>query len=155
MELRDGDKKRYNGKGVLKAVANINGEIAAALKGQDPAQQAKLDAAMIKLDGTANKGRLGANAILAVSLAVAKAGAASHKLPLYKYIAVLAGKKADSAVLSALDSIAWTFNIRGQDVDRTPVALAYAIVAEFLVGCGQVEKAGVENEVAIEPVAAE
>lgn len=86
VELRDGDAKRYNGKGVLNAVKNANGEIFAALKGKEAANQAEIDDIMIKLDGTHNKGRLGANAILAVSLANAKAAAASKKLPLYAYL---------------------------------------------------------------------
>jgi enolase len=83
VELRDGDKKRYLGKGVLKAVANANGELAKAVKGLDAADPAALDAKMIALDGTPNKGRLGANAILAVSMAAARAQAVSSKLPLY------------------------------------------------------------------------
>jgi enolase len=91
-ELRDEDKKRYQGKGVLKAVGHVNGEIAAALKGQDAFVQEKIDRIMIELDGSENKGRLGANAILAVSLAVARAAAASAGLPLYSY---LGGKKAN------------------------------------------------------------
>ncbi|MCL5261498.1 MAG: phosphopyruvate hydratase [Gammaproteobacteria bacterium] len=86
LELRDGDKKRYLGKGVLKAVANINGELREALLGGDPMQQIIMDEIMIKLDGTENKTRLGANAILAVSLAVAKAAALESGLPLYRYL---------------------------------------------------------------------
>jgi enolase len=85
-ELRDGDGKRYMGKGVLKAVGHVNNEIAAALKGKDGFDQEKIDRAMIELDGTENKGRLGANAILAVSLAVARAAAASARQPLYRYL---------------------------------------------------------------------
>ncbi len=85
-ELRDGDKKRYGGKGVRKAVGAVNGELHAALAGLDAADQVKIDRAMIELDGTANKKRLGANAILGVSLAVAKAAAISAGLPLYRYI---------------------------------------------------------------------
>ena len=76
VELRDNDKSRYGGKGVQKAVANIEGEIFDALSGMDPTEQIKIDETMIDLDGTPNKGRLGANAILAVSLATAKAAAA-------------------------------------------------------------------------------
>jgi enolase len=86
VELRDGDKKRYLGKGTLQAVEHINTEISEALKGHDAAQQAKLDRLMIDLDGTPNKGRLGANAILAVSLALARAAAASERTPLYRYL---------------------------------------------------------------------
>ena len=85
IELRDGDKGRYKGKGVLKAVNNVNTSIAKAVKGKDADFRA-IDALTIKLDGTENKGKLGANAILGVSLAVAKAAAAEKKLPLYRYI---------------------------------------------------------------------
>ena len=85
-ELRDGDKGRYGGKGVLNACANVEGEIYDALGGMDPQQQVKLDGIMIDLDGTPNKSRLGANAILAVSLAVAKAAAAELEQPLYRYV---------------------------------------------------------------------
>ncbi len=86
VELRDGDKKRYLGKGVLKAVDNINGEIGEAVTGLDATEQIELDRTMIKLDGTANKGRLGANAILAVSMAAARAAADSQGTPLYRYL---------------------------------------------------------------------
>src|ERR1044071_2725459 len=83
VELRDGDKSRYLGKGVSKAVAHVNKQIAEALRGHDATPQAKIDKSMIDLDGTPNKGNLGANAILAVSLAVARAAAASQRTPLY------------------------------------------------------------------------
>ena len=86
VELRDGDKSRYMGKGVLKAVKNVNGEIKKAVKGFDALKQAKLDMMLINLDGTENKRRLGANAILGVSLAAAKACAVSKGMPLYEYI---------------------------------------------------------------------
>ena len=85
-ELRDGDKSRYLGKGVSNAVANVNGEIAAALVGKNVLDQAELDRIMIQLDGTPNKGRLGANAILGVSLAAAKAAANALGISLYRYI---------------------------------------------------------------------
>jgi enolase len=91
LELRDGDKSRYMGKGVLKAVANINGPIRDLLLGKDPVDQKALDHAMIRLDGTENKASLGANAILAVSLAAAKAAAQDQDLPLYAHIANLNG----------------------------------------------------------------
>ena len=91
LELRDGDKSRYMGKGVLKAVANINGAIRELLLGQDATDQAGLDRAMIELDGTDNKATLGANAILAVSLAAAKAEAQAKGMPLYAHIAELNG----------------------------------------------------------------
>ncbi len=86
VELRDGDEQHYEGRGVLKAVENVNGEIAEALGGMDAADQRTLDAKMIELDGTPNKGRLGANAILAVSMASARASANAFELPLYRYL---------------------------------------------------------------------
>jgi len=91
LELRDHDKKRYDGKGVLKAVSNINGTLAKLLIGQNVWQQETIDQLMIDCDGTPNKSKLGANSLLGVSLAVAKAGAAARKLPLYRY---LGGEKA-------------------------------------------------------------
>ncbi|MGH2488042.1 MAG: phosphopyruvate hydratase [Candidatus Limnocylindria bacterium] len=87
VELRDGDPARYGGKGVLGAVANVNGEITSAVSGRDAADQAGLDRFLIDLDGTPNKSRLGANAVLGVSLAAARAAAASRDLPLYRYLA--------------------------------------------------------------------
>jgi enolase len=86
VELRDGDKGRYKGKGVLNAVAAVNGEIAEALSGMDATEQASIDAMLVEMDGTPNKGRLGANAILGASLAVAKAAAESTTQPLYRYV---------------------------------------------------------------------
>ncbi|MEX2009691.1 MAG: phosphopyruvate hydratase, partial [Dongiaceae bacterium] len=86
VELRDGDKARYGGKGVTRAVEAVDGEIFDALSGLDAEDQAKIDGLMIELDGTANKSRLGANAILGVSLAVAKAAAEEAALPLYRYV---------------------------------------------------------------------
>ena len=86
VELRDGDKQRYGGKGVLKAVANVQQTIAPKLVGQDPARQAEIDHLMIELDGTPNKGKLGANAILGVSMAVARAAALASGKPLYTYL---------------------------------------------------------------------
>jgi enolase len=87
LELRDGDQSRYMGKGVLNAVGNINKEIDAAVRGMDATGQRELDRHMIEVDGTPNKGKLGANAILAVSMAAARAAAAAQKLPLYRYLA--------------------------------------------------------------------
>jgi enolase len=86
VELRDGDKSRYLGKGTLTATSHINGEIATALHGKDATQQAEIDRLMIDLDGTPNKSRLGANAILAVSMAAARAGAAAQRTQLYRYL---------------------------------------------------------------------
>ena len=86
VELRDADKSRYLGKGTLKAVGHINGEIAATLQGKDASNQEEIDLGMIELDGTSNKGRLGANAILAVSMAAARAAAEAQGTPLYRYL---------------------------------------------------------------------
>ena len=86
VELRDGDKSRWGGKGVSRAVQAVNSEIADAVVGMDAEDQVEVDAAMISLDGTENKGRLGANAILGVSLATAKAAADALGLPLYRYV---------------------------------------------------------------------
>jgi len=86
LELRDGDKKRYLGKGVLKAVEAVNNEIADCIIGSNAADQVSIDKAMLEIDGTPTKSKLGANAILGVSLAVAKAAAAAMGQPLYKYI---------------------------------------------------------------------
>ncbi|MGI9394727.1 MAG: phosphopyruvate hydratase, partial [Boseongicola sp.] len=86
VEKRDGDKNRYHGKGVLEAVAAVNGEIADELAGCDATEQEAIDGAMIELDGTANKERLGANAILGVSLATAKAAADFTAQPLFRYV---------------------------------------------------------------------
>ena len=86
VELRDGDPARYGGKGVLRAVANVNGEIASAVGGRDATDQAGLDQLLVELDGTPNKARLGANAVLAVSLACARAAAAAGRQPLYRYL---------------------------------------------------------------------
>lgn len=92
VELRDGDKSRYGGKGVLKAVAHVNEDIAAEIIGADATDQAGLDRQLILLDGTPNKGRLGANAILGVSLAAARAVADYYRLPLYRYLGGLSAR---------------------------------------------------------------
>lgn len=99
VELRDGDKKRYMGKGVLNAVKNVNEEIALRIKDIDPYDQAKLDRFMIELDGTENKARLGANAILGVSMAAAKAVANLNHLPLYRYLAKVANISKETNIL--------------------------------------------------------
>jgi enolase len=91
VELRDGDKKRYLGKGTTKAAENVTNEIGPQLQGMDAAEQGAIDGKMIELDGTPNKGRLGANAILAVSMAVARAEAASQQTPLYRYLGGVQG----------------------------------------------------------------
>src|SRR6266480_6915253 len=92
LELRDGDRARYGGKGVRKAVANVNGEIATTIVGREFDTQRALDDALIALDGTPAKSRLGANALLGVSMAAAKAAAAAAGRPLYEHIAQLAGR---------------------------------------------------------------
>ena len=86
VELRDGDKKRYVGRGVAKAVANVNGPIAQEMTGLDALDQTEVDAALVALDGTPNKSKLGANALLAVSLATARAAATYLEIPLYRYL---------------------------------------------------------------------
>jgi enolase len=86
VELRDGDKSRYGGLGVLKATEHVNSEIASAIAGLSALEQAAIDRSLIELDGTANKARLGANAVLGASLAVAKAGANFREIPLYRYL---------------------------------------------------------------------
>ena len=98
LELRDGDKMRYLGKGVSKAVAHVNGEIAKTLTGRDADQRA-IDALMVQLDGTDNKGRLGANALLGVSMALARAAAAADGVPLYLHLAKLHGARDGGSVL--------------------------------------------------------
>ncbi len=92
IELRDGNERRYQGKGVLQAVENINTVIAEALGGRDASQQSRIDARLIELDGAPNKGNLGANAILAVSMAVCRAAAQSARLPLYRYLGGLSAR---------------------------------------------------------------
>ncbi|EGG24313.1 phosphopyruvate hydratase [Cavenderia fasciculata] len=99
VELRDKDSKVYGGKGVLKAINNVKSILAPALIGKDVTQQKELDDLMNKLDGTENKGNLGANAILGVSMAIARAGAAAKGVPLYRYIATLAGKDPKKVVM--------------------------------------------------------
>jgi enolase len=103
VELRDGDKQRYLGKGVLKAVAHVNGEIAEALADWDAADQRGLDQKMIELDGTENKGRLGANAILAVSMAAARAAATFYGLPLYRYLGGSAANTLPTPMMNILN----------------------------------------------------
>jgi enolase len=103
VELRDGDKARYGGKGVRKAVANVVEKIAPAVIGHDPAHQAEIDALMISLDGTANKGKLGANAMLGVSMAVARAAAQSANLPLYAYLGGVGATRVPMPMMNILN----------------------------------------------------
>ena len=110
VELRDGDKTRFGGKGVSKAVDNVNDTIADAIIGLDPTRQVEIDEAMIRLDGTPNKGRLGANAILGVSLAVAKAAALSMGLPLYQYLGGVNAKELPVPMMNILNGGAHATN---------------------------------------------
>lgn len=103
VELRDGDKSRYGGKGVLKAVENVNDQISDALVGLDATDQVMIDEIMIELDGTSNKGKLGANALLGVSLAVAKAAAQAHQQPLYRYLGGVSARTLPVPMLNILN----------------------------------------------------
>lgn len=103
VELRDGDKKRYGGKGVLKAVAHVNEVIASQIIGMDPVCQAEIDLLMIELDGTPNKGKLGANAILGVSMAVARAAAINAEIPLYAYLGGPGAKRIPVPMMNILN----------------------------------------------------
>ena len=107
VELRDNDKSRYLGKGVLTAVNNVNTEIKEAILGMDALDQVGIDTAMIELDGTPNKGRLGANAILGVSLALAKAAAEALGMPLYKYLGGVNTKELPLPMMN-IDSTSWS-----------------------------------------------
>ena len=114
VELRDGDKGRYGGKGVLQAVANVNVEIAELVVGMDALDQTGIDRALVALDGTANKGRLGANAILGVSLAVARAAADVTGLPLYRY---LGGPRAQTLPVPMMNILNGGKHAMGSSVD--------------------------------------
>jgi len=103
VELRDGDKRRYRGLGVLKAVEHVNTEIASAIAGMSALEQAAIDQRLIELDGTANKARLGANALLGTSLAVAKAGATFRRVPLYRYLGGTRAKQLPVPMLNILN----------------------------------------------------
>ncbi|GHO44314.1 enolase [Ktedonospora formicarum] len=103
VELRDGDKSRYGGKGVLQAVANVNDQISDALVGLDATDQSMIDEIMIELDGTSNKGKLGANALLGVSLAISKAAAQAQQQPLYRYIGGVSARTLPVPMLNILN----------------------------------------------------
>ncbi|HTG14019.1 MAG TPA: phosphopyruvate hydratase, partial [Blastocatellia bacterium] len=103
LEMRDGDKRRYQGRGVLKAVANVNGAIAKAVTGRDALMQADVDRAMLAADGTNNKRKLGANAILAVSLATARAAADAVGLPLYAYLGGVGARTLPTPLMNILN----------------------------------------------------
>src|ERR1700730_7608242 len=112
VQLRDGDMQRYLGKGVLKAVENVNGEIADALANFDAADQRALDQKMSELDATENKGRLGAKAILSVSMAAARAAANSFELPLYRYLGGAGANTLPTPMMNMLKRRAHTDNNR-------------------------------------------
>jgi enolase len=125
VELRDGDKSRYGGKGVIKAIDAVNGEIFDALSGLDAEEQAHIDGLMVKLDGTPNKSRLGANAILGVSLAVAKAAAEERGLPLYRYVGGVAARTLPMPMMNIVNGGAHADNpIDIQEFMILPVAAA-------------------------------
>ena len=127
VELRDGDSERYLGKGTLKAVAHVNEEIADALIGMEADDQRGIDAIMLELDGTENKGNFGANAILGASLAVAKAAAESAELPLYKYVGGANANMLPTPMMNILNGGEHADNIleRGSSADSA-AALATA-----------------------------
>ena len=110
LELRDGDKSRYGGKGVTRAVENINTVIHTALAGMDAADTYRVDEAMIQADGTKDKSKLGANAILAVSIACARAAAASQQVPLYRFLGGAAGNKLPVPMMNILNGGAHAAN---------------------------------------------
>lgn len=110
LELRDGDEKRYCGKGVQKAVSNINNTLNIALKGLDPADTARVDSAIISADGTEDKSKLGANAMLAVSLAAARAAANKYSMPLYRFIGGINGRKLPMPMMNILNGGAHAAN---------------------------------------------
>ncbi len=121
LELRDGDKARYGGKGVLKAVEHVNNEIAEALFGMDALDQASIDKAMLDLDGTPNKSKLGANAILGVSMAVARAAADAVGLPLYRYLGGVAARLLPVPMMNILNGGAHA-NWQGTDLQEFMIA---------------------------------
>ena len=121
LELRDGDKSRYGGKGVKKAVGHVNNEIAAALTGMDALDQGAVDRAMIELDGTPHKEKFGANAILGVSLAVARAGAAACNLPLFRYLGGAAANRLPVPMFNILNGGAHA-NWQGTDLQEFMIA---------------------------------
>ena len=136
-ELRDGDKTRYNGRGVIKAVGNINNEINKALYGFDASKQGRIDKTLCRLDGTENKSRLGANAMLAVSLATCKAAAMSHRMPLYRYIGGFSGSWIPTPMMNILNGGAHAANnIDIQEFMIVP--LGVSTLAEGLRICSEV-----------------
>jgi enolase len=121
IELRDGDHVRWSGKGVGRAVETVNGELCEALLGRDATEQALLDRTMIELDGTDNKGRLGANAILGVSLALAKASAAQLEMPLYRYVGGVAARTLPVPMMNVING-----GVRSRTPATTPTSATRA-----------------------------
>ena len=144
VELRDGDKARYGGKGVRKAVANVNGEIAAALKGFDAADQAGLDQRLVALDGTPNKARLGANATLGVSLAAARAVAAARSVPLWRHLAQGADAHLPVPLMNVING--------GAHADNTLDMQEFMIVPFGLPSFSEALRAGAETFHALKAV---
>ena len=136
VELRDGDKKRWLGKGVTKAVEHVNGEIAAAVFGLDATDQEGIDAVLLELDGTENKSRLGANATLAVSMAVAHAAAAATRQPLYRYLGGVAAKTLPVPMMNILNG--------GKHADSTVDMQEFMIQPWGFVDFEEALRAGVE-----------
>ncbi|MDD4722381.1 MAG: phosphopyruvate hydratase, partial [Acidaminococcaceae bacterium] len=125
VELRDGDKNRYMGKGVIKAIDNVNDVIAEALIGLDPVRQVEIDEMLVRLDGTTNKGKLGANAILGVSMAVAKAAAESLDMSLYQYLGGINAKEMPVPMMNILNGGAHADNnVDIQEFMAMPVGAA-------------------------------
>jgi enolase len=125
LELRDQDPRRYHGRGVLRAVSNVNGEIAETLRGHEALDQAGADRLMMKLDGTENKRRVGANALLAASLAVARAAAASQKIPLYRYLRAGSGLELPVPMINVMSGgMHGGGNIDFQDYQVIPLSAA-------------------------------
>jgi len=137
VELRDGDKGRYEGKGVLKAVANVNEKIAPKITGMDPRRQAEIDRLMIALDGTPNKGKLGANAILGVSMAVARVAARWCNLPLYAYLGGPGARRLPMPMMNILNGGKHADNsVDFQEFMVMPVGMP--TFAEAMRGCAEV-----------------
>jgi enolase len=136
LELRDGDKNRFSGKGVLKAVENVNKKIAKSLRGYDALEQRRVDEQLIALDGTPNKNRLGANAMLGVSLAVARAAAASKKLPLYRYLGGTKAKTLPVPMMNILNG--------GRHADNSVDLQEFMILPVHAVSFAQALRMGVE-----------
>jgi enolase len=144
VELRDGDKKKYGGKGVLKAVDNVNKVIAPRLRGMDALDQVSIDAMMCKLDGTATKGKLGANAILGASLAVAHAAAAALELPLFKYVGGVNGKTLPVPMMNVLNG--------GQHADNNVDLQEFMIVPHGAASFSEALRMGAETFHALKKV---